>query len=66
MLFVSKKKYDKDVKWLNQVIDALKVSLDQSERYNEKLNARLREEIVESEQLRQQCDVLRRYGDGCP
>ena len=31
-MFVSKRKYDKDVKWLNQVIDALKVSLDQSER----------------------------------
>ena len=64
MLFVSKKKYDTDVKWLNQVVDALKGALDQSEAYNEKLTAQLRETIVEAEQLRQQCDVLRRYGNG--
>ena len=64
MLFVSKRKYDTDVKWLNQVVDALKGALDQSEKHNEKLTAQLREAIVDAEQLRQQCDILRRGLNG--
>lgn len=58
-MFVSRKKYEKDVGWLNQVIDALKGSLYQSENYNEKLTAQIRELIVDNEQMR---DKLRRLG----
>ena len=58
-MFVSKKKYEKDVGWLNQVIDALKGSLYQSENYNEKLTAQIRELIVDNEQMREK---LRRLG----
>ena len=56
-MFVSRKKYEKDVGWLNQVVDALKGSLNQSEKYNEKLTAQIRELIVENQQMR---DKLRR------
>lgn len=62
-MFVSKAKYDKDVRWLNQLVDALKGALDQSEKRNDKLTAQLRETIVECEQLRQQVEVLKRYGN---
>ena len=58
-MFVSRKKYEKDVGWLNQVIDALKGSLIQSENYNEKLTAQIRELIVDNEQMREK---LRRLG----
>ena len=58
-MFVSRKKYEKDVGWLNQVIDALKGSLYQSENYNEKLTAQIRELIVDNEQMREK---LRRLG----
>ena len=58
-MFVSRKKYEKDVGWLNQVVDALKGSLNQSERYNEKLTAQIRELIVDNEQMREK---LRRLG----
>jgi hypothetical protein len=58
-MFVSRKKYDKDVGWLNQVVDALKGSLNQSENYNEKLTAQIRELIVDNEQMREK---LRRLG----
>lgn len=58
-MFVSRKKYEKDVGWLNQVVDALKGSLYQSENYNEKLTAQIRELIVENQQMR---DKLRRLG----
>ena len=58
-MFVSRKKYEKDVRWLNQVIDALKGSLYQSENYNEKLTAQIRELIVDNEQMREK---LRRLG----
>lgn len=58
-MFVSRKKYEKDVGWLNQVVCALKGSLNQSEKYNEKLTAQIRELIVENQQMR---DKLRRLG----
>ena len=58
-MFVSRKKYEKDVGRLNQVIDALKSSLIQSENYNEKLTAQIRELIVDNEQMREK---LRRLG----
>lgn len=58
-MFVSRKKYEKDVGWLNQVVDALKGSLYQSENYNEKLTAQIRELIVDNEQMREK---LRRLG----
>ncbi len=58
-MFVPRKKYEKDVGWLNQVIDALKGSLYQSENYNEKLTAQIRELIVDNEQMREK---LRRLG----
>ena len=58
-MFVSRKKYEKDVGWLNQVIDALKGSLIQSENYNDKLTAQIRELIVDNEQMREK---LRRLG----
>jgi septal ring factor EnvC (AmiA/AmiB activator) len=58
-MFVSRKKYEKDVGRLNQVIDALKGSLIQSENYNEKLTAQIRELIVDNQQMREK---LRRLG----
>ena len=58
-MFVSRKKYEKDVGWLNQVVDALKGSLNQSEKYNEQLTAQIRELIVDNEQMREK---LRRLG----
>jgi hypothetical protein len=58
-MFVSRKKYEKDVGWLNQVVDALKGSLSQSEKYNDKLTAQIRELIVDNEQMREK---LRRLG----
>ena len=58
-MFVSRKKYEKDVGRLKQVIDALKGSLIQSENYNEKLTAQIRELIVDNEQMREK---LRRLG----
>ena len=58
-MFVLRKKYEKDVGWLNQVIDALKGSLNQSEKYNEKLTGQIRELVVENQQMR---DKLRRLG----
>ena len=63
MLFITKEKYNKDVSWLNQLVDALKGALDQSEKRNDKLVEQLRETIVECEQLRQQVEILKRYGN---
>ena len=62
-MVISKARYNKDVGWLRQMVDALKGALDQSEKRNDKLTEQLREVIIECEHYKAQVELLKRDGN---